>query len=232
MALVASAMQATMLARAVSQGLVDQPPHFALSRVYGVIARGVVETILSHEFVATVFYTGQPAVTFGTAIDTGLDGLDADRFANLCLAASAFSGPFSVPFFHGIGGVIEYLAPNVALRDFFAPTGNGGLGTLSSGGVVVDGSALFDNLESEAIDEDIMVVTPTYHTQPTPDPITAVPLFFGDLFSQADVLLRAIANTFVDEMLQATKLNIPTFGDAAPPPAPPISVPTITMIFL
>src|SRR5581483_11640132 len=111
MALVPSAMQATMLARALAAGLFDKPPHFGLSRTYGVLAKGVIQTAITPLATLTmVSYTGQPVVAPATGVATvqGVTGMDRDGFRDRAMAASLFLGPFALPFFEGVAGIVDY----------------------------------------------------------------------------------------------------------------------------
>jgi len=236
MTLVATAMQSAMVARAVSQGLIDQPPHFALSRVYGVIAKGVDTTLKDPTATEiTVEYTGQPCTSppcVGGPV-TSVSGLDQDRFYPLVQAQTTHSGPYSVPFYYGIGGVIEYFALNATLSDIPVPTGLGGVGVLAAGGLVFDAGECFDNMKSEAESEDIMVVN-LAHLGGNPagtieDPTDGTILSLGDLFVQAEKLLQAIADQLTVELLLAAKSPIPTYG-AINPTDPPIVAATVTTI--
>lgn len=230
-------MSAAMLARAVSGGLVDTPPNFALSRIYNVMARGVVATLIDPTaVVVTVSYTGneaQPILT-GVATSIGWDNLNPDRYHPLVLAQTTFTGLYSVPFFSGIGGIVEYAALNVTMTDVAAATGTGGTGVLTPGGVVLNANKTFDNMEAEAVLEDIMVVN-LAHLGGNPggtiqDPTTGVTLGLGDLFIQAETLLKAVADQLTVELAFASKSGIPTIG--ATTATPLAGVPTITTVLL
>lgn len=238
MVLTDAAMTAAMLARAVTQGLVDRPPHFALSRVYSVISKGVVTTLLDPAAtVITVNYTGKPCITppciGGPTV--GWTGLSDARYYPLVQTQALHFGPFSVPFFFGIGGIISYLAPTVTMTDPLAPTGTGGTGVLAAGGVVFDASECFNNMKSEAQSEGIMVVDLNTHLGGNPlgtipDPTTGAILMLGDLFKQAEILLLAVAAQLTIELLFASKVGIITIGPINPLDVPIGSVPTITTI--
>jgi len=227
-------MSAQMLVRATSLGLFDKPPHFALSRSYNLIARGVVESLLDPSITRLlVTYTGQPAIGIATAGPTsGFTGLDVERFWPLIQTASGFFGPFSLPFFYGLGGIVEHIIPNVLLFDPLVPVGNG-TGILAPGGVVFDGDACFENMHSEAVSEQIMVVRLVEHV-PTPidtveDPITSEELELGDLFSRPEILLRAIGAQLTVELLLATRAGIVPTG-AFNPLSPPLTGVTLTTL--
>ena len=235
MTLTATAMQASMVARAIGQGLFDKPPHFALSRVYGVIAKGVVTTLLDPiATILTVTYNGQPCTvppcTGGPTIS--VTGLDASRYYPLVQTQTTHNGAYSVPFYFGIGGVIEYFAPSVTITDVPVPTGTGGNGVLAAGGLVFDATTCFNNMKSEAAAEDIMVVNASHlGGNPTiQDPTTGVPLSLGDLFVQAEKLLQAVSAQLSVELLLASQATIPTLGAFNPldPPIPPTT--TVTAI--
>lgn len=233
-------MAATMVARAVSQGLVDAPPHFALSRVYSVIARGVVETLLEQtSTIVTVLYTGQPAIGFGTATAVGVTGLDGARYGTTCQNLAGYFGPFAGGFFFGLGGVADHISAAVQLTDLLVPTGNG-TGLLSPGGLLLNPDDCFDNMKSQAAAEGIMVVKlktvpddGTGHLDDPlgsiEDPITSEDLFLGDLFTRAEILLQAVANGLAAELLFATRAGIPVVG-AFNPVDPIIAAPTITTL--
>jgi len=212
----------------------DKPPNFALSRVYLVIAKGVVTTLLDPaSTIITVSYTGQPCVVppcvAGPVI--GLGNLDPERYWPLVQATALHFGPFSTGFFFGLGGIIEYLAPTVGLTDQFAPTGTGGIGVMG-GGIALNPVDLFDNIKSEAASEDIMVVN-LAHLNGDPfgtinDPTTGAPLNLGDLFVQAGILLNAISANLAIELVFGNKAGIPTTGIVNPTDPIIGPVPTIT----
>ena len=204
MALEPTTMVAQMLARAVSQGLIDTPPYFGLSRTYSIIARGIIEALLSQtSTVVTVVYgPGQPAIGFGVAGPTvGWDGLDPERYWPLIQTATGYFGPQAQPFFFGLGGVVEHIQQSVIMNDFFVPTGNG-VGLLSPGGVLLNADDVFDEMHEAAVAEGLMVVRLKagpddilgHVSDPLDtfaDPITGDPLAVGDLFTRAEILLRA-----------------------------------------
>lgn len=240
MALVPTAMQATMLARALAAGLFDKPPNFGLSRVYGVIAKGLVRTAVTPaETITTVSYVGQPIVppALGTATVQGVTMMDRDQFKNRCVVASLFLGPASVPFFEGIAGIVDYFMPTVTLLDLFAPIGSQGQGTLLPGGIVFDAVACFANILDEAKSEKIMVVEVDVHLGGNPDgvtqdPVTQETLHAGDFFSQARQLVLAVSSQFQVEVAKAQQPSIPVAGLFLPPPIPPITASTITTVLL
>jgi len=231
-------MAASMITRATTAGLIDAPPHFGLSRVYSVIAEGVVTTLLDPaSTVITVEYTGKPCTVIPCIAGpvVALDGLDPSRFFPLVQTQSLFIGPFATPFFNGIGGIIEYFAPSVTLTDLLAATGTGGTGVLSPGGVILNPTDCFDNIRDEAVAEDIMVVNLDHlggnPLGTIPDPTTGVPLSLGDFFVQAGILVTAVTTQLAVELLFATKAGIPTNGTVNPLD-PPIVASTITSVFL
>jgi len=224
-----------MLARALGAGLFDKPPHYALSRVYSVISKGVVATLLDPSAtVITVTYTGQPCTASCTAGPTvGWSNLDPERYHPLVRAQSLHIGPYATSFYLGLGGVVEYLAPNVTMTDAIAPTGTGGTGVLAGGGVVFDATECFNNMKTEAETEDIMVVN-LDHLDGDPlgtieDPTTGATLSLGDLFVQASLFLHAVADQLTVELALATKTGIQTFGPVNPSD-PPVILPTVTTI--
>jgi hypothetical protein len=231
-------MSAAMLARALTMGLFDKPPHFALSRVYSVIAKGVATTLLDpSSTVVTVTYTGKPCTvppcTAGPTV--GWSGVDPERYWPLVQTTALHFGPFSAGFFFGIGGIVDYLAPVVGMTDLLAPTGTGGIGVLGGGGVILNPTDCFDNIESEAASEDIMVVN-LAHFGGNPlgsinDPTTGAPLMLGDLFVQAQILLNAIASQLAVELLFATKTGITTAGTINPLDLPIVAATITTTLF-
>lgn len=235
-------MQATMLTRAVGAGLIDQPPLFALSRVYGAIARGIILTLLDPlaVIVTTIYGPGQPAIPFGVGGPaTAWDDLEPDRYALLAQATAGYFGPFAVPFFTGLSGIIEHIAALVTTLDLLTPTGTG-VGIIAPGGVILNPDTCFDNMAVEAALEGLMVVRlktgpddPLGHVdtpdQTLADPITGEPLGVGDLFSRAEILLQAIAISLTAELLFARRTGIPVAGPFNPI-APPITAPTITAV--
>jgi len=240
MALSAEAMAAVCLARAVSNGLVDQPPHFALSRTYLVVCRGIVASLTDPEdVVVTVGWgPGQPALPnpalgglpFGIGTAVALDDLEAERYWPNVHATTLFSGPFATPFFNGFGGIIQYLAATITLTDLFVPVGNGG-GSLAQGGIVLNPLNCLNKMHEEAKAEELMVVVLERHIQEPegtiPDPITQQPLGLGDLFSQAQILLTSVAINLAAELLNATQPGFAVVG-VTNPLDPPISGATIT----
>ena len=237
MALLPTAMAVTMLGRATSMGLIDQPPNFALSRVYDVIARGVTTTLLNplSRIPIVVSYTGLGCIPPCSATALGVLSLDPDRFQTAVTAATVFVGPFSVPFFFGIAGIVDYFAPTVTLTDLAPATGSGGNGVMAAGGLAYISTDFFDNMKSEAASEDLMVVN-LAHLGGNPlgviaDPTTGAPLSLGDLFVQADILLQAIASQLTIELAFANQPTIPSIGPTAPPP-PVVNLPTITTLVL
>lgn len=237
-----AAMATTMIARAIAHGLVDQPPYFGLSRTYKVIATGVVKTLLTPvKTLTTATYTGQPVAPptiFGTATIQSVSGMDSGQFRDRTLAASLFTGPFSIPFFEGIAGIVDYFQPTVTLLDLFVPIGSVGTGLVLAGGIVMDAAACFDNMHKAAIDDGIMVVRTDYHLNGNPngtftDFVTQQNLKKDDLFSQPGVLLLAIATQLQVEIAKAHQEAIPVVGNFFPdPPIPPITAATITTILL
>lgn len=242
MALDPITMQAAMLARAVGAGLIDKPPYFALSRIYGVVARGIHLTLLDPlaTIITTTYGPGQPATPFGTAGPAvGWDDLEPDRYALLTQTTAAHFGPFALPFFTGLSGAIEHIAASATTLDLFAPTGTG-TGIISPGGVILNPDTCFDNIESEAAAEKLMVVRlkanpsdPLGHVdspvQTMSDPTTGAELGVGDLFSQAEILLQAITTSLTAELLFARRTGIPVAGPFNPI-APPIVAPSITAV--
>lgn len=229
-------MSAAMVARAAGQGLIDQPPHFALSRVYDVIARGVVTTLFDPiATVITVTYTGRPCIAppcIGGPV-LGVNSLDPDRYHPLVQTQSLHTGPHSSKFYFGIGGIVDYFALNVTLTDPLAPTGTGGNGVLAPGGLVFDATECFNNMKSEAALEDIMVVNLVHlggnPTGTIQDPTTGAPLSLGDLFAQAEILLHAVADQLTAELLIAEQPTIPSNG-AINVLDPPIILPSVTTL--
>ena len=238
-----ASMSAAMLARALAGGLFDQPPNFALSRVYSVMATGAVQALLDplSTVVSVAYGPGQPASPApafpipggGSATALGMDDLEPDRFAAAALAASLFFGPFAPSFFTGIGGMVEYFEPAVGFQDFYPPTGTG-FGILPPGGLVLNPNAVFQAMWDAAAAADIMVVVLGVHTNDpagtVPDPTTGFPLGVGDLFVQAGILLRAVSTTFAAELLFGKRLSIPVTGSFLPPPIPPIAGATISTV--
>lgn len=238
-----ASMSAAMLARALAGGLFDKPPHFALSRTYGVLATGAVSALLNplSTVVSVAYGPGQPASPTpafpipggGSATALGMDDLEPDRFAAAALAASGFFGPFSPSFFTGVGGMIEYFEPAVGFQDFYPPTATG-FGTLGPGGLVLDANAVFLAMKEAAQQAQIMVVVLGVHTNDPdgtiPDPTTGFPLGVGDLFVQAEILLRAVSTTFSAELLFGKRLSIPVVGSFLPLPVPPVVGATITTV--
>jgi len=214
-------MTSTMVARALAQGLFDKPPLFALSRVYAVMARGVITALQSQaSTVVTVSWTGRPCTGApGTCIGgpvTGWNDLDPDRYSPLVQGQALHFGPSSVPFFFGVGGIVDYITANVTMTDPLCPNGDG-TGNMAGGGVVLNATDVFDEMEAEAASEDIMVVNLVTHLGGNPlgminDPTTGTPLGLGDLFSQAAILLAAVADQLTIEVLNATKPGIPAVG--------------------
>jgi len=217
-ALVATAMQALMVGRALSQTLFDKPPHYALSRVYGVLAKGVVNTLIDPAAViVTVAYTGFAIVPPPpwVGLGTGWSNLDQDRFYPAVQTLTLHAGPLSVPFYFGVGGIVEYLKLAPVMTDLLPLTGVGGTGTLIS--VILDPVALFDNIKAEAEAEGIMVVDVTTHLGGNPlgtipDPTTGILLSEGDLFVQAEALIQGVATQLPVELLFATNSAIVTTG--------------------
>lgn len=231
-------MTASMIARATTGGLIDAAPNFGLSRVYSVIAKGVVTTLLDPvSTVITVEYTGKPCVVIPCIAGpvTALNGLDPNRYFPLVQTQTLFSGPYATPFFSGIAGIIEYFAPTVTLTDLLAATGTGGTGVLSPGGVILNPTDCFNNIKDEAETEDIMVVNLAHlggnPLGTIPDPTTGAPLSLGDLFIQAGLLIQAVSDQLAAELLFATKAGIPTTGTINPLDLP-IVASTITSVFL
>lgn len=232
-------MTTLMVSRATSQGLIDLPPDFNLTRMYRVIAKGVVTTLLDPaSTVITVNYTGKPCVVPPCIAGpvAGVSSLDESRFWNAVKTTSLHSGPYSIPFYYGIGGIIEYFAPTVGITDLLAPTGTGGVGVLAASGVVLDPIDCYDNIKAEAESEDIMVVNEITHLGgdpfgTIPDPTTGVPLSKGDFFVQAGILANAVATNLALELTFATKASIPTTGTINVLD-PPIAAATITSVFL
>jgi len=237
MVLLPTAMAVTMLGRATGMGLIDQPPNFALSRLYDVIAKGVTTTLLNplSRLPITVSYTGLGCIPPCTATALGVLSLDPDRFQTAVTVASLFVGPFSVPFFFGIAGIVDYFAPTVTLLDLFPATGSGGNGVMLAGGLAYISIDFFDNMKSEAASEDLMVVNLTHlggnPLGMIPDPTTGAPLSLGDLFVQSNILLQAIAAQLTIELAFANQPTIPSIGPTAVPP-PLVGVPTITTLVL
>jgi hypothetical protein len=202
-----------------------------------VIAKGVVTTLQDPvATIITVLYSGQPAVTFGLAGPTiGLNDLDPDRF-HPTTKPPTHIGPQSVQFFTGMAGIIDHITPSVTMTDVFAPTGTGGTGVLAT--LVVDPSALFDNMKDEAEAEDIMVVNVNTHLggdpmAQIPDPTTGTLLDEGDLFVQASILLTQMSIALPAELLNATQNAITTTGAFLPLPTPPlVNTPTVTTFIL
>lgn len=223
-----------MLTRALSQGLFDKPPHFALSRIYGVLAKGVINTLLDPlATIVTVNYAGFQLIPPGLATGTGLSGLDQDRFYPLVQTATLHVGPFSIPFYFGIGGIIEYLKTAPTFTDLFPLVGTGGTGQLLAGGLLVNPSDLYDNLKAEAESEGIMVVDLFTHLGGNPlatiaDPTTGAPLGLDDLFVQAELLISAIAAQVPVELAFGTNTAITPTG--AVNPLAPTSGFTITTL--
>jgi len=237
MVLIPAAMSAQMLGNATSMGLIDQPPNFALSRLFDVISKGVTTTLLdpTARVPLLVNYTGLGCIPPCTATALGVNGLVPSRFQTAVTAASLFTGPSSAPFFFGIAGIVDYFAPNVTLFDPLAPTGVGGNGVMAAGALAYTPTEFFDNMESEAVSEDIMVVN-LAHLGGNPlgminDPTTGAPLGLGDLFVQAGILLNAIASQLTIELLFAAQPLIPSTGAVALPP-PLVNFPSLTTVIL
>jgi len=238
-----ASMSAAMLARALAAGLLDQPPNFALSRVYSVLAAGAVQALLDplSTIVSVVYGLGQPAAPSpafpipggGSATALGMDDLEPDRFAASALAASLFFGPFAPSFFTGIGGMVEYFKPTVGFLDLYTPTATG-FGNLGPGGLVLNPDAVFTAMRDAAEAAGIMVVILGVHTDDPDgtilDPTTGFPLGVGDLFVQAEILLRAVSTTFAAELLFGKRLTIPVAGSFLPPPIPPVAGATFTTV--
>lgn len=236
-----TAMLAAMLARATSNGLIDRPPNFGLSRVYKAIATGVAQTLITPvETLTTATYTGQPVAPptiFGTATIQGVTGMEQDKFRDRTMAASLFVGPAAVPFFEGISGLIDYIQPGVTLLDLFVPVGSQGSGVVIAGGIVMQTAACFKNMHDAAIDDGIMVVRQDLHLNGNPngtftDLITQEPLSKDDLFSQPRQLLLAVASQLQIELAKAHREGIPVTGNFFPNPVPPITAATITTVLL
>lgn len=231
-----------MVQRAASMGAFDrplpppEPPEGTLTRTYLLIARGIVETLQDplSTIITVIYGPGQPAVPVGLAGPvSGLDGLDGERFWPLVQNSAGHLGPFSMPFFFGLGGVVEYFKDNVQMTDILVPTGNG-VGNLAAGGLLFNADNCFDNMAQEAADEEIMVTRVGVHVSEDPldfirDPTTQDKLFAGDLFKQSEILLQAIAAQLAVELLLATKTAIPVTGLFVPI-VPPITAPTVTSI--
>jgi hypothetical protein len=201
-----------------------------------VIAKGVVATLLDPaETIVTVLYSGPPAVTVGLAgPTTGWNDLDPDQFWPTTQPPT-HTGPFSIAFFTGMAGIIDHIAPNVTMTDFFAPTGTGGTGQLTAGGVLLSPTTLYDNMKAEAESEDIMVVNVNTHLGgdsggTIADPTTGAPLGEGDLFVQADVFLTLLSTALPAHLLNATNSAIITIGAIIPLAPPLVNVPTVTTI--
>ena len=244
MALDPIAMTNVMLARAFSKGLFNAPPEFGLSRTYFTIAKGIVQAILdpTATIITVAYGPGQPLVTppvfpilpgglAGPVV--GLTGLDAETFWPLIQVACGYFGPYSEPFFYGLGGIIDYLQPTVQMTDLYAPTGTG-VGTLAPGGILFDADKCFDNMHDEAVAQQLMVVRLLVHLSDPlgtySDPITQLPLGLNDLFSRAEILLKASAIQMASELLKASKIGIPVVGAFLPLPVPPIVGATITSV--
>jgi hypothetical protein len=135
-----------------------------------------------------------------------------------------------------MAGIIDHITPSVTMTDVFAPTGTGGTGVLAT--LVVDPSALFDNMKDEAEAEDIMVVNVNTHLggdpmAQIPDPTTGTLLDEGDLFVQASILLTQMSIALPAELLNATQNAITTTGAFLPLPTPPlVNTPTVTTFIL
>ena len=224
-----------MIVKATGAGLIDQPPLFGLSRTYNVIAKGVVQTLLNPtETLLTVLYgPGQPALgvsVAGPAI--GFSGLDPDRYATACLGGTAWTGIGSLPFCTGLSGIVENFRAAASVTDLLTPTGNG-VGNLTSGGIIFDADACFEHMKDEATADSIMVVVLGVHTSDPlgtiEDPTTGAELEVGDLFSQAEVLLRTVSTLLAVELLFGQRLGIPVVGAFNPLDLPIIS-PTITAV--
>ncbi len=225
-------MATNMLGRATSMGLIDRPPNFALSRLFDVISKGVTTKLIdpTARIPISVTYTGLtciPPCLGGPVL--GVNGLDASRYQTAVTAQSLFTGVSSAPFFFGIAGIVDYFLANVTLTDLLPATGAGGNGVMSPGALSYTSTDFFDEMESEAASEDIMVVNAAHlNGNPTiPDPTTGVPLSLGDLFVQAGILLQAIADQLSIEILNATQPLIPTTGATV---IPPIVLATLTTL--
>ncbi len=243
MTLVPTAMTATMLANALAAGLFDKPPNFGLSRTYGVLATGVIETAITPLLGAltTVYYTGQPyggPGVGGTATIQGVTGMTRNDFRDRTLQQTLFVGPLALPFFEGIAGIVDYFMPGVTLLDLFAPIGSAGTGTLVAGGIVFDAVLCLKNIQKAAQNAKIMVVDVDIHLNgdpnaTIPDPVTQIPLHKGDFFSQALILATAVSTQFAVQCGQAMVPSIPVTGAFLPPPVPPLeNVPTETTVLL
>jgi len=229
-------MVAAMLSRATSAGLFDRPPLFGLTKVYTTLAAGIIATLTTptSTVITTLYGPGQPATLVGTATAQGLSNLDAERFAASAQALSSFIGVAAPQFFSGVAGVISYLEASVTFLDLLTPTGNGS-GAILAGGIAFDATSCVDNIKDAAPTEEVLVCVLGRHVfEPTgtlPDPITGAPIPVGEFFSTPELLVNGVASALSLELLNGTNDNLLVAGSFVPPPAAPITAPTLTGTF-
>jgi hypothetical protein len=204
MPLVAAAMGADMLSRAVSKGLIDAPPYFALSRIYNAVATGIVKTLQAAATVVTVQWTGFVPVGASIGTANSISGPDPDGYGTDTQTEAGHTGPFAPPFYYGLGGVIDYIKPNISFVDLLCPVAAGGAGVLVS--IVVPISECHDNIVA-AMPDDFLCKNPNPPGCPDGSVRAPPPRFvpFNYVYYEMDQMIKAASHQLAVYLLHPTQ---------------------------